>query len=137
MNDIYFDVSNVRGFAEDLHFRMEREYKYEIAQIRALLNGGDGNQPADSTTESPMGNVDAEYYGRDIAQTQSENALAAADWLDSLQTSLEALINAALVTSENLDTADGENAAKIDEYFEETTAEHPNLFPGISQNQII
>ena len=131
MNDVYIDVSNVRAFAVNLHTRMEEDFKHEITAIKELLTGSDdgGDVPM------PMGNVDAEYYGRDIAEAQTENATVAVDWLDSLQTSLEALVNAALVTSENLEASDGDNASGINEYFRAPTAEHPNLFPGIAPDR--
>ncbi|MFD0556594.1 hypothetical protein ACFQ3B_05985 [Stackebrandtia endophytica] len=121
----------MRRFATNLYLQLEEDYKNEITEIKALL-GGDGDRNA---AAMPMGNVDAEYYGWDIAEAQTENASAALIWLDSMQTSLEALINAALVTSENLAASDGDTAEGIEEYFRTPSTDHPNLFPGITPEQ--
>ena len=125
MNDLYFDVSNVRGFAENLHYRLENEYLQEIAHIKAKLLLGDNsaNDRARAAHTKPMGNVDAGYYGRDIAEVQDANVAAFLLWLDGVEDSVRAVVNAGLYISEELDSSDGTNAANIDGFFEAPTFE--------------
>ncbi|MFD0556616.1 hypothetical protein FB566_1857 [Stackebrandtia endophytica] len=129
MNDIHFDVSNVRGFAENLHYKLENEFLTEIARIKALLLGdGSGDDLQGSLYAlfggtKPMGNVDADYYGRDIAEAQMENVAAFIEWLDNVERSIRAVINAGLYMAEEMDKADGATAANIDLFFEKTTFE--------------
>jgi|GEM_PF-2790711 len=130
MNDIHFDVSNVRGFAENLHYRLENEYLAEIARIKVQLRGGETGGRSDATTIKPMGNVDAGYYGRDIAETQDENVAAFILWLDGVEDSIRAVVNAGLYMSEEMDSTDTTNAANIDRFFEASTFEDmDNLDP--------
>ncbi len=123
MVDLYFDVSNVRGFAENLHYRLENEYLLEIARIRELLSSNGGGGRADQADTKPMGNVDAGYYGRDIAEVQDANVAAFLLWLDGVEDSVRAVVNAGLYISEELDSSDGTNAANIDGFFEAPTFE--------------
>jgi len=123
MDEVYFDVSNVRGFAENLHYRLENEYLAEIARVKKLLGVATQQSDALATEIKPMGNVDAGYYGHDIADAQDENITAFILWLDGVENSIRAMINAGLHVSEEMDSSDATNGTNIDRFFEAPTFE--------------
>ncbi|MFD0557725.1 hypothetical protein ACFQ3B_11855 [Stackebrandtia endophytica] len=114
----------MRGFAENLHYRLENEYLAEITRIKArFLSTTSADDRGDAVADKPIGNVDADYYGRDIAETQGTNVVAFIQWLDGVETSIRAVINAGLHMSEEMDSTDTDNAVNIDRFFEAPTFE--------------
>lgn len=126
--NIYFDTSNVRGFAEYVTHLLSTKYRDRADEIRALLSaedpeGADG-RARDGDTAATMGSSGVEYYGLDVAKSQSENASNASFWLAGFVHSLEDIATAGAVAAEDFTGADGDNADGMRDGFETPAYEH-------------
>lgn len=126
MNDnqnIRFDTSNVRGFAEYMHHLLTTKYEDRARAISAKLAGGEGGGSDDraySTTGGSMGSSGVEYDGLQIGKTEVTNALVGEKVLKQFMRAWAGMADAAAYAAEEYSGQDGENAADLEGDFTPT-----------------
>ncbi|ADD40713.1 hypothetical protein [Stackebrandtia nassauensis] len=114
--DIRFDTTNVRGFAEYMHHLLTTKYEERARTISTKLAGGEGGGGDDraySTSGGSMGSSGVEYDGLQVGKTEVTNALVGEKVLKQFMRAWAGMANAAAYAAEEYSGQDGENATDL------------------------
>lgn len=129
MNDgkLVFDVTHVRGFAEDLWHRIgdDGEWGRDLKRALTLIVGADNNKVGafeddgviDEESLRTIGLSGGSYFGTAMGKSQGENLAELIKFADKARRSVRDLAKGAAVIAEKLDDEDANNGKDVEQVY--------------------